>query len=398
MNVLNNARLRGIVAGGLGGFVGWLPIEALVAPMLRGVTSMSQLYPIDALFGALAGLAIGLALGAAGGVISYGLTRRAWITAGISAVAGLVGGAIGLMVGEYVYQPLKFLCFVGRSLGWAAFGAVLGSAEGITRRSWVGLRNAALGGLIGGALGGIAFDLVGVVAMLFGSDAASRMVALTILGACIGLFIVVMERALAEGLLKVVSGRQEGREFYLDKPLLTVGRDEHCDVPLFGDPSVLPRHAIIRQEGGAYVLQAEQGASVSVNRQPVTRQALAHENEVMVGNTRLIYRSRKAVQQDAGRMAQAMGAVPPPMPTPQQMQPPRPSVPPPVPQPQAQQDLGHLLMGVRDVNQPAPPPAQPPGQPAPPPTPQPQMHYCRTCGTPSRIGAKFCSKCGKPIV
>jgi pSer/pThr/pTyr-binding forkhead associated (FHA) protein len=381
MNVLNNARWRGVIAGGIGGFVGWIPVELLVAPRLEQIRSVSsELYTIDALFGALSGLAIGLALGAAGGLISYGFTRRAWITAGISAAAGLIGGALGLMIGETVYQPLRFLCFVGRSLGWAAFGAVLGSAEGITRKSWVGLRNAALGGLIGGALGGFAFDLVAVIiGLATGSGGSSRMVALTILGACIGLWIVVMERALADGVLKVVSGRQEGREFYLDKPLLTVGRDEHCDVALFGDLSILPRHATIRQESGVYVLQAEPGAPVQVNRQPVSRQGLAHENEVMVGNTRLIYRSRKAMQQDTGRMAQSV--VPPPTPV-------LPPVQPPPPQ-QARPDVGRMMMGVRNV----PRTVQPP-----PPVPQPQVRYCGACGTPNRVGARFCTKCGKQLL
>ncbi len=388
MNILNNARWRGAMAGGMGGFVGWIPVELLVAPMLKGVTSISQVYPIDALFGALSGLAIGLALGAAGGLVSYGFTRRAWTTASISAAAGLVGGAIGLMIGESVYQPLKMLCFVGRSLGWAAFGAVLGSAEGITRRSWIGLRNAALGGVIGGAIGGIAFDLVGIIGLMVGNDASSRAVALTILGACIGIWIVVMERALANGILKVVSGRQEGREFYLDKPLLTVGRDEHCDVALFGDPTVLPRHATIRQESDGYVLQAEAGASVQVNRQFISRQMLAHDNEVMIGNTRLVYRSRKAIA------AQPVSPLVAPMPsTPPQAQLPRSPFPP----PQAQQDLGHMMMGMRDVIPPAaptPPPAQPSRSSVPPAV---QTRYCRSCGMPNRAMAKFCSRCGKSM-
>ena len=61
--------------------------------------------------------------------------------------------AIGLVIGELVYQPLQCLCFVGRGIAWGVFGAFLGIAEGIIRRSWRGLRSATIGGLIGGVLG-----------------------------------------------------------------------------------------------------------------------------------------------------------------------------------------------------------------------------------------------------
>ncbi len=336
MNLLNNARLRSFTAGGIGGFIGWLLTEALVMSPQSPFMSLSM-YVSDALFGALAGVAIGGVLGLAGGLISYGATQRAWITVAISAGAGLIGGALGLVLGEAIYQPLKGIPFLGRSLGWAAFGAVLGAAEGITRRSAKGFRNAALGGLIGGALGGFAFDLV-LMVMPRDTGVASRAIDLTIVGACIGVFIVLLEKALADGILKVVSGRQEGREFYLDKPMLSIGRAEQCDVPLFNDPTILPRHATVRQESGRYVLQAEPGAAVLVNKQSVNRQMLAHENEIMIGNTRLIYRSRTA--QSAPQLA-----------TPSYQPPPAP------------------LAG--------------------------QMRACPQCGTPNRVGARFCAKCGK---
>ncbi len=359
MNLLNNARLRSFVAGGIGGFVGWLLVESLVMPRQNPFMSLSDLYASDALFGALAGVAIGGVLGLAGGLISYGATRRAWMTVAISAGAGLIGGALGLVLGEAIYQPLKGIPFLGRSLGWAAFGAVLGAAEGITRRSAKGFRNAALGGLIGGALGGFAFDLVGT-AMPHDTGVASRAIDLTIVGACIGIFIVLLEKALADGILKVVSGRQEGREFYLDKPVLTIGRAEQCDVPLFNDPAILPRHATVRQENGRYVLHAEPGAAVLVNKQPINQQVLVHENEIMIGGTRLIYRSRKAL--DA------------PQPATPSYQPPPYQVPPPTP------------------------PYQPPAyQPPPPPPSAAPMRACPQCGTPNRVGARFCAKCGKNI-
>ncbi len=290
--LLNDQRIRSAIAGGLGGAVSWLLIEPLVAPRLYYATSVSELYPIDAIFGALAGICIGAALGIAEGLIvrsAYQARRGGLIGAG----AGIIGGAIGLVIGEMVYQPLKLLCFVGRSIGWAVFGAFLGAAEGITRRSWKGLRSAALGGTIGGAIGGFMFDLVALFTVfLFGSDALSRGVALTIMGACIGLWIVLMERVLAPATLKVVSGRFEGREFLLDKPCLTLGSNERGDIAIFGDPQIRGHHATLHHEGRGYVIEAEAGAHMIVNRQPVTRQALGSEDELIVGQTRLIYRDK----------------------------------------------------------------------------------------------------------
>ena len=293
--LLNDQRIRSALAGGFGGAVSWLLIEPLVAPRLERATSMSEVYPVDALFGALAGICIGAALGIAEGIIvrsAYQARRGGLIGAG----AGIVGGAIGLVIGEMVFQPLKFLCFVGRSVGWAVFGAFLGAAEGITRRSWKGLRSAALGGTIGGAIGGFMFDLVALfTVLLFRSDALSRGVALIILGACIGLWIVLIERVLAPATLKVISGRFEGREFLLDKPRLTLGSNERGDIAIFGDPQIRGHHATLHHQGKGYVIEAEAGAPVMVNKQPVMRQVLGSEDELIVGQTRLIYRDKSGV-------------------------------------------------------------------------------------------------------
>ena len=324
--LLNDQRIRGALAGGLGGAVSWLIIEPLVAPQLQRVTSVSELYLVDALFGALAGICIGAALGIAEGIIvrsAYRARRGGLIGAG----AGIIGGAIGLVIGEMVYQPLKLLCFVGRSIGWAVFGAFLGAAEGITRRSWRGLRSATLGGTVGGAIGGFMFDVVALfTVLLFHSDALSRGVALIILGACIGLWIVLIERVLAPATLKVVSGRFEGREFLLDKPRLTLGSNERGDIAIFGDPQIRGHHATLHHEGKGYVIEAETGVPVTVNKQPITRQTLGPEDELIVGQTRLIYHQK-------GGVAPVRPPVVQPVPSPVPGWPPAEPSPPPMRQP-----------------------------------------------------------------
>jgi pSer/pThr/pTyr-binding forkhead associated (FHA) protein len=293
MNLLQNRHLRSALAGGLGGFLGWLLlIEPFVAPQLDGSQAFSTLLVVDAFFGAIVGVFIGAALGGAEGVAdrAWGAARRGALIGGFT---GLAGGMIGVVIGELVYQPLAWLCFVGRALAWGVFGVILGASMGLIRRSWQGVRHGALGGLIGGAAGGFLFDLVAVVVVtLTGFDGLSRGVALTVLGACIGFWIAAVERALAPALLKVISGRQEGKEFLLDKPLLTLGSAERADIALYGDPAIRAQHAILRWQQEVFVIEAQPGAEVTVNGQPVSRQALQHEDQLLFGRTRCIFRQK----------------------------------------------------------------------------------------------------------
>jgi pSer/pThr/pTyr-binding forkhead associated (FHA) protein len=54
--------------------------------------------------------------------------------------------------------------------------------------------------------------------------------------------------------VKVMRGWQEGREYPLDKPANSLGRDEHADIALFRDMRVEKQHAFIRREGPRYLL------------------------------------------------------------------------------------------------------------------------------------------------
>ena len=103
-----------------------------------------------------------------------------------------------------------------------------------------------------------------------------------------------MERRLSPATLKITSGQFEGREFYLDKPRITLGRDERGDIAIFGDQEVRSHHATLTHGGTGYLIEAVSGAAVLVNKQSISRQSLVNEDEVLVGGTRLIYRERAA--------------------------------------------------------------------------------------------------------
>jgi pSer/pThr/pTyr-binding forkhead associated (FHA) protein len=306
--LLQNRQFRNALAGAIGGFLSWLLIvEPFFAPRIAGPINFGALLALDAVWGGVVGLGIGLSLGVAEGLVSrswYQARRGGLIGGGL----GLLGGALGLVVGELVYQPLAWLCFVGRAVGWGVFGAILGASEGLTRRSWLGVRNGMLGGLIGGAVGGFMFDLVGIVIVtLTGLEGLSRGVAITILGALIGFWLAALERALSPARLKVISGQLEGKEFLLDKPRLTIGSDERCDIAIFGDAQIAAQHAVVRWKDEVFALEAAPGAATTINGQAVTQQVLQSEDQLVLGKTRCVFRLKTA---KAGVMPAAQPSAP----------------------------------------------------------------------------------------
>ena len=86
------------------------------------------------------------------------------------------------------------------------------------------------GGFIGGAFYGLSYLLT----LNRGADAAlSGAVGLVILGASIGSLSALVQGVLLPASVKVMRGWQEGREYPLDKPKNSLGRDEHVDIALF---------------------------------------------------------------------------------------------------------------------------------------------------------------------
>jgi hypothetical protein len=175
-----------------------------------------------------------------------------------------------------------------RLVGWTIFGVLVGLAQGIARGSSQAARNAALGGALGGMAGGLLFEVIAAAGV---ADLASRLVGFVILGACIGLCIVLVEQALS-AVLWVTSGRYEGRQIFLDRPEMRIGRQEILEVYLGGDPQVEAHHATIRRQGREHAIFAESGA-VLVNGAPVSNAALRDGDRFQIGTTRLRYGRRE---------------------------------------------------------------------------------------------------------
>lgn len=295
--------------GAIGGLMAWVIIEPFVTDP-RSVAEfnrpMTEVIRAMAFFGLVAGASIGSALTGLEELF-WGSRQRAQQMTWKIALLGGLGGAFALVVGNFIYNlfPHEFGEISGwdvlaRTLGWATVGALLGLALGAVRKSWRGALHAGLGGLLGGAIGGFLFDTVApFVGMVLTMGLAepglgSRLIGLTLMGALIGLFSMLAEQILAPAILKVVSsGRMEGREFTVDKPVVTIGRDERCDVALYYDREVWMRHAALRWEDGGYAIVPEGKAVVQVNNQPIRHQRLQDGDFITVGQTRLMFRSRK---------------------------------------------------------------------------------------------------------
>ncbi|MCS7209030.1 MAG: FHA domain-containing protein [Fimbriimonadales bacterium] len=311
-----------MVFGAIGGVLAWLVNEPLTTDDIRRTVDWGEVVRFGVLSGGFIGAMIGLATG-----LSLGTGKHILRGVAIGALGGALGGWIGLTVGQVVYSVFvvgmgEVGQIVGRILGWGVFGALTGLSEGVIARSPKRMRNGLLGGAIGGALGGALFDFL---AFTFGTavgfalraegeaGAPSRAVALTLIGAGVGLFIGLLEVITRSAWVRVLYGRNEGKDYPIDRDGAYIGRDELADVPLRGDPQVAPRHAEIRVHGGGYWLTPL--APIRLNGQPMTAPAALNDGDTLqIGSFRLQFQLRAGQAQRVPRDT-VRSPLPPPPPT-----------------------------------------------------------------------------------
>ena len=125
--------------------------------------------------------------------------------------------------------------------------------------------------------------------MIWGRDSGS-----CLLGAGLGLSLALVEQTLRRAWVRVVRGRQEGRDYTLTRPRSALGLDEKAEIGLFGDATVARRHAEIILRGRDYVLvNLNPRGRTLVNGQPVAdRQILRDGDAIDLGQTSLRFRRR----------------------------------------------------------------------------------------------------------
>lgn len=314
--------LVGLIAGTIGGFLGWFLQENLIRhEVIKDVlTGHVQIVPLTegqvrTLVFCVGGL-IGLFLGTVDGIVE-GNRRKLGQGIVIGAVAGIFVGYVGFFVGGYLYNllgggdtanRLGMLSFarqvIARTLGWAMMGLALGAGSAFSTRSPRRVLNGAIGGLIGGFLGGFIFDMVAQAALpaqsalgasgIQETGGASRAIGFTVIGSLTGFFANLVDELLKQAWVKVLAGKNEGKDFILSKTINILGRDERADVPLFGDMSVGAQHAAIRAERSRhFLLDGGITSGTMVNGQRVAGEVLLRDGDmIQIGTHRILFREK----------------------------------------------------------------------------------------------------------
>lgn len=299
-----NRVLLNMLLASAGAFVVWLiaePIPWLTTDVAPGgyVNWASQL-----VLGAMVGAGIGVGIGAADGLYA-GSRQRILRGCIVGGAVGVAGGLVGIHIGQMVFGPLyglgerlervqaalSFAVQTGaRSIGWALMGMLMGGALGLAYGSGQKARNGFIGGLVGGAVGGFLFQVLWWVLRV---PEFSRAVGFASVGGAVGLGIATAEEVLKQAWMRVMVGRNEGREFILSKDVVVIGRDELADVGLFGDRSVGLRHAVVRRTPGGYVIQdAGNSIGTKVNGAAVRERVLRDGDVIEIGSFRLEFHEK----------------------------------------------------------------------------------------------------------
>ncbi len=274
------------ILGAIGGLIGWQVSDLL------GLSFISNLYLSEAIVGALVGFSIGFFIGVTEGALTLNPVQL--IKAGLfGGLLGAAAGAIGLPLSELLFQTAG-AGILGRMLGWAVFGLLIGLAEGIVGKTqaWKGM----LGGLIGGALGGLLLESAG---NWFKNPVYGKAVGLALLGAAVGTFISLIVSLLSKAWLEVTSGKLKGTEFILDKfmkkggPAIALGSSPLKSEIVFPDPDIAPQHAMLTSDGGYFTLKDMSMEGTFINNKRIERTQLANGQRIRMGNTEMVYHEKR---------------------------------------------------------------------------------------------------------
>jgi len=309
LNLLAGA-LAGLLTWVLTDLTGWFSDVLNAGQVINGGKYL--------LYGATFGLLLGLLLALVDS-LALGSKQRIAQTLAIGAAIGAAGGWFGLWLGQSVYGIAVgsggnditnlgrfFVLLMARAIGYALIGASVGAAQGIGSRSAIIARQGAFGGLLGGFLGGTAYEIGSGLGF---TSVFCRLLALAATGALAGFFVGLVQNLLKQAWIRVVLGKNEGKEYLIAKPVTTIGRSELADIGLFGDPSIAPTHAAIeslpaqnRHRLRAVMEANKRGTEYApplVNGQPVIgEQWLVDGDTIQIGRRTLLF-SEKATRKGA---------------------------------------------------------------------------------------------------
>ena len=280
-----------VLAGLVGGFVGWAITELFFDDTVIAYETYFQLLMEMAYFTAIIGGAIGALLGSVEGLSSKVL-EKAIRGFTVTLAFGLAGGAIGGIIAQLVYSFFGggyleniLLQIIVRAVAWGLVGLFVGIGQGFGTGGGKKVVNGLLGGLVGGLIGGFLFDIIGMFTM---TGMLSRAVAIPAIGACTGFGIGIVQEIRKEAWLKVIQGATSGKEYIVFGSRTVLGSSAKCDIVLVKDPDVAPMHAEINLVNKSYnIRELNSTAGVWVGRRRVTNQRLKNGDMIKIGSSLL---------------------------------------------------------------------------------------------------------------
>ena len=294
-----------VLAGLLAGLLTWLVSDVFVrlSDSVGTLTSREAVaYQIVFMaWGGFVGVLLGVADALYNGTLSGQWPRVVGIGLAVGIVAGVVGGAFGMAIFGPLYvahavNPFDFIRnVVARALGWAFIGALAGTTAGWRKWSVRVGRNGLIGGFIGGVLGGMTFEIIPYLMPGIHAGPVSRFFGFLITGALIGLFVALVSELLKEAWVRVVVGRNEGREILVEKAETQIGRSELADIALFGDPNIARVHAVLAGSGGRFAIRdvSQSPVGVVVNGVRITGdQPVRDGDQIQIAGRLLVFHER----------------------------------------------------------------------------------------------------------
>ena len=246
--------------------------------------------------GTVIGLVYGAILGFGEG-LSVSIGKRAATGGFIGGVIGIPAGILAIFFAQWllliltgsgdisVVELTRSYLPVARVLGWIILGLVLGTIEGLRSKSLRRVLFGLAGGFAGGLTGGVLFELLNLSGM---PASAVRIFGFAVLGILIGTGLSIADSIGRFGILKVMNGSYKGKEFIINKNILTFGADTGCDVPLPGDKRIRILHGRIirdRKSRGMQIFAPDAEGKIIVNDVAVNHSRLKYEDVIRCGST-----------------------------------------------------------------------------------------------------------------
>jgi hypothetical protein len=294
------------MAGMVGALVAWAIIEPYFA-QAEAQGSQGETIAEYLLFPTVMG-GVGFLLGLVEGLVCRN-AMRAVISSLVGLGIGFVVGAVAIFVAGAVFLmmvamavtvgpprgeeavPTGFgflILMMGRGAAWAIAAIAAGLGQGIALRDRKVVINGVVGGVLGGLLGGMLFDPIYVLLGTPDEATMSRGVGFAVIGLMVGLFIGLVEHWTKTAWLLMRAGPLAGKQFILFRNTTVIGSSPKCDVYLFKDAAIEPRHALIHDRGGRYEIEDTGSADGTyVNGRPIKKQMLCAGDQIVIGKTLL---------------------------------------------------------------------------------------------------------------